>query len=201
MELLTLKKKDALKQSASNQIIFLKNMIDDVNSDKLIIADIGANIGYFSESFLEHYPNSIVHAYEPHPLHFQELDKLNNSRLVLHPYGLFNSNGTFTIGMRSDGKFNNGTFGIFDKQDSIEVEFKNANEEKIRPHIVKIDVEGSEFYILQCADFFSETKAVLVELLYNDSFGMNLKVTEALTNLGFYSKAKIGKNDYLWFKK
>lgn len=199
MQLLTLKNKGSLKERALNQISLLKNEFG-IDPKDPIIADVGANIGYFSESFLHHYPNSTVHAYEPHPLHIQELSKLEDKRFILHPYGLFNSNGTFAIGMRDDGRFNNGTFGIFDKQESIEVPFKNAEEEQIRPHIVKIDVEGSESYILECSSFFSKTQAILIELVHGDNYGMNSKVVEALGNLGFYHKINLGKNDQVWIK-
>lgn len=191
--------KRQLKDGALRQITELKEKYR-VNPYNPIIADIGANIGYFSESFLEVYSECQLHAYEPQPDNLEELKQLNDNRLTIHEYGLFDSDGEFTIGMRSDGKSNNGTYGIFNKENSISVPFKNANNETIRPHIVKMDVEGAEANILECSDFFSETKAILIELVYKDDFGMNQKTEDNLKKLGFKYKCHLGKNDQLWLR-
>jgi FkbM family methyltransferase len=199
MSLYTKDMKSVLKDGALRQIKELNQKVQ-INQPRLIIADIGANIGYFSESFLEIYSECELHAYEPQPDNLNELRKLEDARFTIHEYGLFNSDGEFTIGMRKDGKSNNGTYGIFNKENSISVPFKNANNETIRPHIVKMDVEGAEAHILECEDFFSETKAVLIELVYKDDFGMNKKTEENLKKLGFTYKCHLGKNDQLWLK-
>ena len=109
MSLLTVVRKNDLKKNAMQQIGVLHKETNVPDKD-LVIADIGANIGYYAESFLHFYPNSIVHAYEPHPLHIEELNKLNEARITVHPYGLWNCDKQMTIGMRSDGKMNNGTY-------------------------------------------------------------------------------------------
>lgn len=199
MKLLTKQLKEPLKQGALRQIRELKEKYVAVQS-KLVIADIGANIGYFCESFLEEFPDCELHAYEPHPDNLSELTKLQDKRLIIHEYGLYNSDGEFNIGMRSDGKLNNGTYSIFNKHNSTNVIFKNANSETIRPHIVKMDVEGAEGPILECEDFFSETKAILIELIITDEFKMNTTTEENLKKLGFTYKCHLGKNDQLWLK-
>lgn len=199
MNLYTKNMKPVLKNQALRQINELKEKIQ-INQPKLVIADIGANIGYFSEAFLEIYLECELHAYEPQQDNLSELRKLKDTRFTIHEYGLFDSDGEFTIGMRSDGKSNNGTYGIFNKENSVSVPFKNANNESIRPHIIKMDVEGAEANILECEDFFSETKVVLIELVYKDDFGMNKKTEENLKKLGFKYKCHLGKNDQLWLK-
>ena len=191
--------KSVLKDGALRQIKELNQKVQ-INQPKVIIADIGANIGYFSESFLEIYSECELHAYEPQPDNLNELRKLEDTRFTIHEYGLFNSDGEFTIGMRKDGKSNNGTYSIFNKENSISVPFKNANNETIRPHIVKMDVEGAEANILECANFFSETKAILIELVYKDDFGMNQKTEDNLKKLGFKYECHLSKNDQLWLK-
>ena len=199
MSLLTKNMKSVLKTGALRQIKELKETYG-VNPSNPVIADIGANIGYFSESFLEIYPECKLHAYEPHPNNLEELRTIQDHRLTIHEYGLFDYDGEFTIGMRSDGKSNNGTYGIFNTENSINVPFKNADNEVIRPHIVKMDVEGAEANILECEDFFSETQAILIELVYKDDFGMNSKTEENLKKLGFKYKEHLGKNDQLWLR-
>lgn len=199
MSLYTKNMKSVLKDGALRQIKELNQKVQ-INQPKVIIADIGANIGYFSESFLEIYSECELHAYEPQPDNLNELRKLEDTRFTIHEYGLFNSDGEFTIGMRKDGKSNNGTYSIFNKENSISVPFKNANNETIRPHIVKMDVEGAEANILECANFFSETKAILIELVYKDDFGMNQKTEDNLKKLGFKYECHLSKNDQLWLK-
>ena len=199
MSLHTKKLKPVLKNRARHQITELKEKYG-INPSNPIIADIGANIGYVSECFLEMYSECELHAYEPHPDNLEELKKLKDSRFTIHEYGLFDSDGEFTIGMASNSKSNNGTYGIFSKENSISVPFKNANTEIIRPHIVKMDVEGAEANILECANFFSETKAILIELVYKDDFGMNQKTEDNLKKLGFKYECHLSKNDQLWLK-
>lgn len=191
--------KRTFKGHALDQITQLKEKYC-VSLNNPIIADIGANIGYWSESFLEIYPACELHAYEPHPDNLKELKQLNDGRLTIHEYGLFDSDGEFTIGMRSDGKSNNGTYGIFNKENPTSVPFKNANNETIRPNIVKMDAEGAEPNILECSDFFSETKAILIELLHRDDFGLNQKIENNLKKLGFKYKCSLGRNDQLWLR-
>jgi FkbM family methyltransferase len=197
--LLTKQLKGVLKEGALRQISTMKKEYG-VNPSNPVIADIGANIGYFCESFLEVYPECELHAYEPHPDNLEELKTLHSSNLVIHEYGLFDYDGEFSIGMRPDGRSNNGTYSIFNTQNVINVPFKNANNEAIRPHIVKMDVEGAEANILQCEDFFSRTQAILVELIYTDEFGMNKTTEERLQKLGFQYKVHLGKNDQLWLR-
>ena len=134
--LLTKQLEPQLKAGALRQIRTLKQKYG-INPSNPIIADIGANIGYFSESFLKIYPKCELHAYEPQPDNLNELRKLEDSRFTIHEYGLFDSDGEFTIGMRSDGKSNNGTYSIFNKENLTNVPFKNANNETIRPHVGK----------------------------------------------------------------
>ena len=198
-QLLTRQLKSQLKPGALRQIKKLKEMYG-VNPPNPIIADIGANIGYFSESFLEVYPECELHAYEPQPDNLNELRQLQDSRFTIHEYGLFDSDGEFEIGMRSDGKSNNGTYSIFNKENLSSVPFKNANNETIRPHIVKMDVEGAEANILECEDFFSETQAILIELIITNEFNMIKKTEDNLKKLGFKYKCHLGKNDQLWLK-
>lgn len=198
MPLLTIELKKQLISQINNQVEVIKNYL---SFTPLIIADIGANVGYYSTAFLNAYPSSSVHSYEPHPDNLNELSKIENNRLHIYPYGLFNTDSTMDIGMREDGKNNNGTYGIYTTDNSTNVQFKNANSELIRPDFVKIDVEGSELYILQCEDFFKNTKGILIELVYMDNFKQNSNIRKQLQKLGFELLTTVSKNDELWTRK
>lgn len=198
VSLYTISHRQKLKQKASQDITFLKTQIE--NLDPKIIADVGANVGYYSEILLDNFPKAIIHAYEPHPAHIKCLQSISNERLILHPYGLFNDTVEVEFGMESDKRQNNGTYGIYNTSNKINVQLKNANLENFSPDFVKIDVEGSEAFVLKCEKFFEKTKLILIEILKDDPFKQNEKIKEELKNLGFSYKLKIGKNDYVWTK-
>ena len=195
--LLTTELKTELTRQINNDVKNIKSLINFIPN---VIADIGANVGYYTNAFLSEYPLAIVHSYEPQPDNLVELHKIKNERLYIHEYGLFDSNKKMNIGMRDDNRYNNGTYGIYTNINSIEVLFKNANEEIINADLVKMDVEGSELYILQCNDFFKSVKAIIVELVYLDNFNQNENIRNQLKYLGFEFSTKLNKNDELWIK-
>lgn len=198
MTLLTVELKNELTYQSENHIGIVKNHLSFIPA---IIADIGANVGYYTTAFLNAYPSSSVYAYEPHPDNLNELSKIQNDRLYICNYGLFNMDGNMNIGMREDGRNNNGTYGIYTTDNSTTVQFKNANNELIRPDFVKLDVEGSELYILQCEDFFKNVKGILIELVYMDNFNQNSNIRKQLQKLGFEFLTNVSKNDELWTRK
>lgn len=195
--MLTLKIRDSLKNNALNEILMIKDIID---FSPECIVDLGANIGYYSEVFLDNFPNAQVHAYEPHPDNLSLLTKIKNDRLKIYPYGISNRNFKAKIGMRDDGKDNNGTYGIYGKVNLTEVEFKDGNNETLLPDFAKIDVEGSELDILSCEKFLSNTKAILIELVYKDDFKHNDLIKKRLLDLNFKFSKQVDKNDQLWLR-
>jgi FkbM family methyltransferase len=197
--MLTNELKDILKPRAVNEMQHVRDILNEQNISIDVIADIGANIGYYSEALLETFLNADVHAYEPHPHNLKLLYNVTNDRLHVHPYGLFDKDTTMEIGMR-DSRNNNGTFSIFNTHESTSVSFKNANTESVRPDFIKLDVEGSELFILQCDSFLENVKAIFIELIYTDEFSQNSKVTQRLNDMGFVFSKQITKNDQLWLK-
>lgn len=197
--MLTNSLKHILKPRAVYEMKMVKGILDSKRIFPAVIADVGANIGYYTEAILSVFDSSELHSYEPHPMNLNYLEKLCSDKLHVHPYGLFNTNTLIPIGMR-DSRKNNGTFSIFNKHDVIDVVFKDANEELIRPEFVKIDVEGSELYILECDRFFENTKAIFIEIICTDEFKSNSAIKARLQNMGFHLSKQITKNDQLWLK-
>ena len=165
------------------------------------IVDLGANVGHYTLAFISKFPKSKIYCYEPHPYnikHFKKFVKSDN--VVLYEYGLYNETKKISIGLPENGKNNNGCYSIKHNHDSIEVQLKNANDESVRPHIVKIDVEGAEPEILECSDFFKDTKIILIEMLYKDDMEINQIISERLQSLGFTYKLNTTKNNQLWLR-
>ena len=194
----TVNNRKALKDRAHREISELIKFWNEPYSP--IIADIGGNIGYYSEVLLSIFNKSEVHSYEPHPYNLNHLTKINSDRLTVHNYGLFNKTTRLKIGLPEQRTDNNGLFSIHYNTNAVEVDLKNANDETIRPHIVKIDVEGSEPQILECSEFFSKTKIILIEIVHQDDFNMNSRVNAMLKSMGFKYKINTSKNNELWLR-
>lgn len=191
----TVEKRGALKARALKEIKQIKDMWGDSTP---LIADIGANIGYYTEAFSEIFSDSKIHSYEPHPYNLQYLTKLSSNLINIHTYGLFDTDTKLTIGVPESRQNNNGLFSIHHTTNGVEVDLKNANGEKIRPDIVKIDVEGSEPQVLSCTEFFENTKLILIEIVIDDNFGSNDDVVSKLKSMGFTHIKNTSKNNQLW---
>jgi FkbM family methyltransferase len=184
-----------LIENARRDLIQVKELLE---FNPLVIADIGANIGYYAQTLLTLFSDAAIHSYEPHPDNLHYLNQIKHERLTIHPYGLYTSDTEIEIGMRSDN--NNGTYSIFNSNNPTTVQFKNANNELIRPDFIKMDIEGSETFVLQCTEFLSQTRAIMIEMVYMDDFNQNKMISTQLEDLGFSKKIKITKNDYLWLR-
>lgn len=191
----TVSKRGALKSKALKEI----KQVKEVWGDSIpLIADIGANIGYYSEAFYEVFDGSIIHSYEPHPYNLGYLRDVQRDGIFIHEYGLFDEDTTLMIGVPSSRPNNNGLFSIHHTTNGVEVDLKAANKEEIRPDIVKIDVEGAESQVLSCTDFFENTKLILIEIVVDDNFNNNDDVVSKLKSMGFTHIKNTSKNNQLW---
>lgn len=191
----TVKKRSALKAKALKEVKQIKEMWGDSTP---LIADIGANIGYYTEAFYEVFNGSIIHSYEPHPYNLGYLRDIKQDGIFIHEYGLFDTDTKLTIGVPESRQNNNGLFSIHHTTNGIEVDLKNANGEEIRPDIVKIDIEGSEPQLLSCTEFFENTKLILIEIVVHDDFGSNNDIVSKLKSMGFTYIKNTSKNNQLW---
>lgn len=194
----TVKKYNLLKAKAVKEVKILKDYWQ--SNVPPIIADIGGNVGYYTEAFLEVFTRSMIHSYEIHPANLKHLYKITSDRASIHPYGLFNESKQVSVGLPSDRLEGNGCYSIYRSAKSTFVEVRNANDELIRPEIVKLDVEGSEPQILECRDFFSNTVLILVEILAKDDLEMNSLIIDRLQELKFEYVKNTSKNNQLWKK-
>lgn len=191
----TVVKRDQLKAKAIREVIQIKKVW---GSSTPLIADIGANIGYYSEAFYKVFHGSTIHSYEPHPYNLGHLKNVQRDGIFIHEYGLFDKDIKLVIGVPENRPNNNGLFSIYHTTNGVEVDLKDANKEEIRPDIVKIDVEGSEAQVLGCTDFFENTKLILIEIVVDDNFGNNGDVLSKLKSMGFAHIKNTSKNNQLW---
>ena len=122
------------------------------DADVKLIVDLGANVGYSSLYFLQHYPEATVVAFEPHPRHIEQLRKniaLNSvePRFVLYPNAAGNEPGRVWL---SDG----GSSSAVTEPDAGRAQFEVERVDILamfrgkRIDILKMDIEGGEYQIL-----------------------------------------------------
>ncbi len=153
------------------------------------IADIGANIGYFSLVMAHRAgPYGAVHCFEPHPL----LQKKWQTHLrrwpqcTLHPIALSSQEGEMDLYIPQNFEKNEGIASL-EKQDNAKV-IKVAVQTLDRAlagkkiELIKIDVEGHELDVLKGASTMLET---VENIVFEDFQKSKSPVIVFLQNKGF----------------
>ena len=220
------------KESSIISIINKKTqaLIDEIHGpicnsghEKVIIYDIGANIGIYSLAYSK-ILNSKVFSFEPFPESFNYLEKnklfngLNN--LNIYPIGLMEDTKTLTMGhppidyrgafdwfKKRGDKIESGCKTIFHSSDdykTVKCNFVRGDsilKQKLfnKLHYVKIDTEGSELFVLKgLKDTLSNMKPILqIELnkALMDKIGIHLTdMRDYLINLGYNKFRLFGEN-------
>lgn len=129
------------------------------NKEKLTVIDVGANIGYFSLSFLAKYPQAKVYGFEPHPYCFTLLEdfhkEFNQFDWEIYNTALAGEKGTLTLNTSTtDGYATmSSIFENVGKQQHFTIE-ADTLDSFISAHnidqidLIKMDCEGSEYPIL-----------------------------------------------------
>ena len=131
-----------------------------VGKGELVVLDVGANVGKWTESLLEAEPKARVYAFEPSTEGFRELAKkfstMSNVQIVKAAVG--NVSGSATLwsdtpgsGLASLTRRKLDHFNIdFDVSEEVDVvtldEWCEFNE--VSPNLIKVDVEGHELDVL-----------------------------------------------------
>ena len=129
-----------------------------------IAIDCGANVGEVTGILAE--AGGTVHAFEPNPHAFKKLSKRfrKNKQVVCHPKAVFSNHGTMDLYLHEQShenpvKWSTGSSLLSEKSNvnrdtSVEVElidlaeFVNSLGQRIK--ILKMDVEGVEYELLEC---------------------------------------------------
>lgn len=151
-----------------------------------IVLDVGANIGLFSLAVLKIKPQSQIFAFEPGPHQFSllaETVKTNNlnNNIKLFQIALCNKNGSSNFRVHDsqdasgDGFIDTERAGKTKKitvlSQTLDTWLQNNSNLK-SVDLIKMDTEGSEFWILNGAfNFFKEFKPAIIMEIYP----MNIK--------------------------
>lgn len=171
-----------------------------LKEDTLIAFDIGANDGEYTSALLKQAPNSQIHAFEPSPaIHSKLLERFaDEGRVVVHQFGFSNHGGEtqlfsddFDGKMSSLAKRNLEHINVkFDLVTTISVRtlIDYCTQTKVIPHLIKIDVEGFEFQVIQGAgEILSQIRLIQFEFggTNIDSKVFFRDFWEILVNAGF----------------
>lgn len=153
----------------SGERYFIKKILPQViTKNSPVFLDVGSNIGNYTLSLLETYPNAQIHAFEPHPGNFSVL-KSNvlslTSNVKLYNVAVGESQGNLILYDRADHKNGSSHASLHEaviseihKQDTLEFSVSVEalddlceREKIIDIDFIKIDTEGNELAVLHGA--------------------------------------------------
>ena len=159
------------------------------------ILDIGANIGIASRYLAWRFPEATIHAFEPVPGNAELLARntAGLGRIHVHPFGLSDRNGTFSLYIPAADKANMGMFSMHSAvRDGGRIEARiRAVPEVVRDlgladiDIIKIDTEGAEFEILSS---FPPGLLSRVKWIYGELHGQGLERRKDFAVLDYLSQ-------------
>jgi FkbM family methyltransferase len=134
------------------------------------VLDVGANAGYFSVLSAE--LGADVHAFEPNPAvrPLLELTASHIPRLTVAPYAAGAKPGTMPFYVSDAGTTGSSGLMVALGRKAVSVEVvtldEYADDRKVRPQVVKIDVEGAEAEVLRGMPAILQTDrpALIIEL-------------------------------------
>ena len=150
----------------------IKDLLSELESDD-VVYDIGANVGTYT-CFLSDrlQPNQVV-AFEPHPSNLVSLRSnldLNNTDAVVIERALSDTNGTAEL-MVASQDMGEGKHSLAMDSDGENIKVELATGDKLiengeipAPTVLKIDVEGAEYQVLQGLE--QTLKSDLCRLIY-----------------------------------
>lgn len=161
-------------------------------ANRKTIVDVGCHVGYYSLVAAKAAPSDArIYSFEPVQQNFEmakENIALNNYRnIFLYQTALSNTNGVLTINVGEDENRGMSSINFHDHLSGKKEEVKTqtldsfCNEQAIQQvDLIKIDVEGSEYYVLQGmkATLEQNRPVVLIEILEQTLTAQQVEVSE-----------------------
>jgi FkbM family methyltransferase len=175
---------------------FITKILPSVSDYKIIIVDIGANIGLVTAFFKCLYENPVIYCLEPEPENFQQLKKnvnLNKFQNVsCYNYGIWDSETqlNFSFNFRDHQSWAVQLYRDSNKEKNI-IKVKTLNNvlSSINVKVIdilKIDIEGAEAKIFndeENYDYLRRIKIILIEI--HDEYDCRARINNILERNNF----------------
>jgi FkbM family methyltransferase len=170
---------------ASGETHFIQKFLPKKLSRTPAIFDVGANVGDYTALLRQQFPDALIHAFEPNPESFAQLQRQASSKTICRPIGLSAVPGEFDL-FQASGTHSSPHASLYHDviQDlhaqatkSVRVKLETLDgylqEHKLaRVDFLKIDTEGNELAVLQGAkQALAENRIGIIQFEFND---MNL---------------------------
>lgn len=133
-----------------------------IEHEKIILFDIGANVGEYSEMLIRHCNkleiNYQLHLFEPQKKCFEVLSLKfkENPNIIINNVAISNQNGYIDFYMEENGASSSSMYDreVFDSSEKVQVKTIRlddyfAQHNLVKIHFMKIDVEGHELEVLK----------------------------------------------------
>lgn len=195
--------KKILIKNGEYDFIYDKEYINFIKNSKVII-DAGSNIGVFSRMIHELNSSAKIIAIEPETNNFNILNKNIDESYICLKKGLFNEKCNLKVNSSPGGEWG---FTVSKTKDGEEYDIEAISindiikEYKIKEiDLIKIDIEGSEYYVFDNTSdsWLKKTKMVIIEFHDRTIPGCSKRVLDKMEKLEF--KHKIYNENYFFYK-
>lgn len=160
-----------------------------------LVLDIGANIGMWSWMASQFNPRARFIAYEPFTAAREKLEAWQGQiNLEIRPV-LVGSQSVFVfayqtrVGLTID-------WNLSTSLDPVPQKMIRLDDEGLIPYLVKIDVDGCEWEVIQGGlETLAKAQFVIIELMNSKP---RFQITRQLMSMGFASPRRVGPEDYLF---
>lgn len=149
----------------------VKKITREFSGEKLHVADVGANIGYYSLLFDSVLDGGFIDAFEPLPPVIKLLKRniiLNeDTNITVHPYAVMDSTDNIDLTLPDDGNIGMATVAN-QSGDKFTVSSKPLDEIYAQgsiPDVVKVDIEGAELDLVRGGEHtLNEIDVLILEM-------------------------------------
>lgn len=168
------------------ELDFLINIINRITNKKVVVYDVGSNIGVHAVAFAS--TGAEIYCFEPNPLNFEVLAENTKDLDNVHLNQVAVTNVAGDVLVQTFDPAVPGNYGelLINREIGISVNAVRLDDLKIpAPNLIKIDAEGSELGVIQGA--LEKIKENLPLVYYEAQEAPNLdKMYNILTDLGYH---------------